>query len=417
MNKFLVSYKSIFSFFIEKYHNNRKLFLTVIFILLIVPLFLYFINYNNKKSSDNSTIEGHEAFQRGDYDKAMQIYSTALKKDKNNSELLSGLIEASSAKGNKTGQEKQQFKQIEPYIQEAIKVVPDDPKLSESLGYAYETAGDYQQALAYYEKVVQLTPDSSSAWFHHGHVLEFLGEKQKAYADYEKAYSLDNDNPQVLIAKGNMLLNQNKLQEAYDIFIKASDVSGIPNSIKAEALTAAAIAMSSRENFKYIKESLMLSKEAVEADPGFSPALAIYGYNLYLTEDKEAKGISEGINYLQKAISANPRIAKNYYVLGLLYRANKDYSQAIANFQQAIDKIDQDNTVLSTEDKKQLKGLYLYDMAKTYDVSKTSTDTLKIIKQAISFNPHLKDQIKEDIISSGYFQDIKDNQDFVNLIK
>lgn len=421
MNKFLVSYKSTSSFFMEKYHNNKKFFFIGIFIIFIIPLFLYFyinfINYNNRKSSNNSNIEGYESFQRGDYDKAIQIYSTALKKDKNNSELLVGLLESSSAKGNKTGQERQQFKQIEPYIQEAIKIAPDDPKLSENLGYAYETTGDFQQALAYYEKVTQLTPDSASAWFHLGHVLEFLGEQQKAYLDYEKAYSIDNNNPQILIAKGNMLLKQNKLQEAYEFFIKAASTSGIPNNIRAEALTAAAITRSSQENFKYIKESLMLSKEAAEADPGFSPALAEYGYNLYLTEDKEAKGISDGMNYLQKAILANPRITKNYYILGLLYRANKDYSQAIANFKQAIDKLDQDNTVLSIEDKNQLKGLYLYNIARTYTISKTSADTLTILKQAISLNPDLKDQIKKDIVIYGYFQDIKNNQEFINLIK
>lgn len=395
------------------FHSKRFIFGLVIIVFAFVLFLNSLVSKNKIHSAD---IEANQAVRVGNYDKAITIYSSALKKNKNNVGLLTGLIQSSAQKGNATGEEKKALEVARPYIEQALKQGSENPQVLKSIGYAYETAGNYHEALSYYDKVIKLTPDSADAWFHHGHVLEFLGKTTDAYSEYEKAYSLDKNNPQILMARGNMFVSQGKFQESFESFKQASEVPDISNAAKAEALTGASIVRSSQDSFKYIKEALALSGDAVASDPNFSPALAAHGYNLYLTDPTLAQGIVDGISYVKKAVVANPRIAKNYYMLGLFYRGSKDYTNAIAYFQEAVAKVDQDNTLLSNQYKKQAKALYIYNLARTYSIAAVSYDTLSLLKQSFDLDPSLKSQVKKDIVLGTYFKELKNNQELINLI-
>ena len=387
---------------------------TVVVVILVaaIALGLYFLlglGSNPKSIADQAQRE----IDAGNYDKAEEILKQGLEKHNNDSTLLAKLVQAIALEGNQKGQEENALKEAQPYIDEALRVGGEDPNVLAPVGYAYETASEYQKSFEFYDRVTQLDPKSGDAFFHRGHALEFLGKRQEAWKDYEKAYQLDPNNALVLMARGNMFFSQNKPQESYESFKKASEQPDVSNQTKAEALTGAALVRGSQENFKYVKESLDLSKQAVDADPNFSPALAAYGYNLFLT----SPNLKDGIPYVEKAIAANPRITKNYLLLAQMYRAIQDYVKAINNLKTAISLVGNDNTILSDSDKNVAKGTYTYELAKTYYISGFLVNILPLLKDAVALNPSLKQTLKSDLDNLNLFLTYKDNQEFLSLIK
>ncbi len=389
----------------------------LVLVLLLIGIFLVFFA-NNKPSSEKEMIV-NEYYQNaeneskaGNYTEAQKQIESGLKIDGNNTNLLSSMINLKAAEGNRTGKETESLKEAQKYIDKALDVDPENLNVLTAVGYAYEAAGDYNLALKYYTEATKLFPESDRAWFSHGHVLQFLGKNDEAYVSYEKAYALDPDNAQILMVMGNKLVSENKLQEAFELFIKASEQEGISVDNKAEALTAAAIIRRDQDNYKYIFESLDLSEEAVKISPNFSPALAALGYTLSIVHEAD-----DAISYLKKAIAANPRIANNYYLLGVVYTEEvKNYSEAINYNKQALLHIANDNTILSSSDKDLVRGKFLTYQAMIYDQSGLQVDVMPILKQAIILNPAMRSKVSILFNDHSYFENLANNQEFITLI-
>ncbi len=384
----------------------------VLIILIIAGYFYYFYTPGNPKAGILVNT-GDTELAKNNYANAQNAYASALKIDKNDPLAQSGLINSISLVGNQTGKESTQFNQTKPYIDQALKSNPRNPVVLLSVGYAYETAGNYEKALSYYTLATDVDPNSSEAWFHKGHALQFLNKSGEAKKSYDKAYSLNPNNPLVLITRGNDLLTEKKFNEAYDNFNKASKNSALSPQTRSEALTSASVAKryQSNTNSNSMNEALSLSKQAIDADSGFSPALATYGLNLAMTGR-----INDGIAYLEKAISANPRISLNYFELAEILRSNNDYTNAINNNKKAVENVDNDNTLVGESNKSSAKGMYLYELAKTYSASGLSVDLLPILKESFGLNPNMKTILRIDHDKYGYFKDIYNKPDFLLLI-
>jgi len=393
------------------FENKKLLIFGAIFIAVLVFLVGFLSSGLGGSKVNKYTNQGKTAMLAGDYNKAKENFKQALQSNKSDPTALAGLIDASSIQGNATGKEKDALTESQPYIDQALNSNPNDPKVLVSAGYAYEAAGDYQKALDYYQQAVKQDPNSSDAWFHLGHDLQFLGRGPEAYKDYEKAYSLDPNNPQSLMAKGGMALTQKDLSGSYDFYKKASEAQNINPDLKAEALTAASLVRSLQSDKNHILDATVIAKQAVDTSPNYSPALAAYGYFVYLTaEDK-----TQGLIYIQKAIDANPRISKNYVLLAQLYFSHKVYDKAINYYKDAVTRVDDDNTILSDPAKKIAKGEYLYELSRAYDKSGLSVDVSSLLLQALDLNPTVKPRLKADI-SAGEFKSALNNQDLAKAI-
>ncbi len=398
--------------------NNKKIVIGLavfIILVLLVLTTIFSIPRKSKVPGETPTdVQAREAADRGNYKQAQALYTKALSQNKKDPFALSGMVNTLSQEGNQTGNESEQLIKSKPYIDQLSKLESKNEESFLSVGYAYETAGDYQKALTYFQQAVKIAPKSAEARFRLGHAEEFLGNRTLASEDYDMAYSLDPNNPQTLMAKANQSFSQGKNQKSYEQFLAAAKNSGENIQTKAEALTGASMARSAQDEFTYIKEATELSKQAVDTDPNFSPALGIYGYNLYLT----APDKNSGIPYVQRAISANPRLSRNYYLLSLIYRANLDYQNSITNMNEAISKISEDNSIFSENDKRATKGSYTYELAKTYDLaSLNSANILSLLKTALTLNPTIKTAMREDTVRYNLFQTLENNQEFINLLK
>ena len=384
----------------------------VLLLLILGVIFLFKPNASNNKALID---KAETQMSNADYDGAATTYKAVLNNDKNNMPALNGIITANSSEGNQSGSEDQELKNSMPYIEQALKLYPNDPLTLQSVGYAYETAGDYKKALDYYEKATKIDPNSSNAWFRKGHALQFLNRNEEAQSAYNKANELDPNNPWVLMAQGNQLMSKGDAQGSYEAFLKASKAPDIDSGTKAEALVGAASARATQNNFQYISEVLKLSKEAVDTNPNFSPALATYGYTLYLTTPLDGDK-SEAIDYLKKAIEANPNISKNYLTLSVFYRVQKKYDAAISNNKQAIALADNDNTLLSSQARKLNKGDYTYELAKTYYLANQRDLVIPTLKDAIELSPFVRETVKNDFTNNGQFTDLAANTEFISLI-
>ena len=75
-------------------------------------------------------------------------------------------------------------------LQKALLLAPDDGATTDSLGWAYYMAGDYQTALFYLEKATDLTPDDPSVNAHLGDTYAKLGRDMEARRQWRRALGL-----------------------------------------------------------------------------------------------------------------------------------------------------------------------------------------------------------------------------------
>lgn len=394
--------------------KNKKLLFLVAICLVLISIAIFFLVLVRKQNSYRTAImatqEAKEAYNSGNLPLTQKKLYESLRAYSANPGGLAALIKSIAVEGNEKGTEADALKRGKQYVDYGLKYFPDEPSVLTSIGYLYETAGEYKKALSYYEQALRKDPNSSEILFHKGHVLEFLGRKDEAYKDYNKAYSLNKDDPYVLMGVGNRLAAEGKAQEAFDTFKKASELPGVSNYVKAEALTGASIVRTGQ--ILYMSEATEIAKKAVEANSKYSPALAAYGYVLSINGNPK-----EGIEYLKKSIAANPRISRNYSQLSQVYRASKIFIEAINYQKEALARVEADNTLLGPDEKKVAKARYIYDLAKTYDKSGLKVDTMPLLTQAIQTNPLIGSTIKTDFSKYGYFKSLVGNPEFNQLIQ
>jgi len=347
------------------------------------------------------------AYQASDFEKAEGIAREKLGEKPDDPRIIAAVIDTISLQGNQKGTEKAALADSQPYIDSLINSAPEELSTLMTVGYAYETAGEYEKANEYYQKATEKYPSDPDAWFHYGHNLQFVDQGEESREAIAKSYELDPDNPLAAISMGNDSLQKGDSNKAKEFYLKAASSDKVTSSTKAEALAAAATVARNQYQFN---EALKLAKEAYETSPTFSPAVATYGYMLALTGKNQ-----EGAALLNEAVRLNPRITKNKYMLGHVLRANKDYAGAINVQKLAISELSNDNTVLTDVAKNGWKGIYTYELAKTYSMAGINTDTIPLLSEAVTLNPTTIESIKGDV-NSGFFSELSTNPEFLNLI-
>lgn len=347
--------------------------------------------------------------QKGDFVTAGNIAKKGLVSNPNNPYLLQSVINANSSQGNQTGTETNSLEQSKPYIDQALQTDGKSVDTLIAIGYAYETAGDYTTALDYYNKAIAVDPNSSAAYFHKGHVLAFLNRTVESQAAYDKAYALDPKDGLVLLEKGTMNLANNKRQDAYDTFTQITQTTAIDNNTKSEAFMDLAVMLQQDGKFA---ESLKKSTSSVELNPNYAVAYGIHGFNLIINGKPK-----EGIYAIAKGTQINPRVSRNYYMIAEVLRLGKNYSGALINYQKAIQKVPNDNTLVGEQVKGLAESKYLYNLAINYVQMGNQDEAINSLKNAISKNPSLKSQLQVDSGSGKEFSQLNANPKFALLLQ
>ena len=89
------------------------------------------------------------------------------------------------------------------YLNNAIKLQPDDPLAYGFRGIAYDELGQYQRAIEDYNEVIRLKPDFSEVIYYlRGDVYTILGNYNQAIKDYNKAIELNPQHADVYVSRG-----------------------------------------------------------------------------------------------------------------------------------------------------------------------------------------------------------------------
>ncbi|MDZ7642431.1 MAG: tetratricopeptide repeat protein [Desulfurivibrio sp.] len=82
------------------------------------------------------------------------------------------------------------LEQARRYIEEAVRLRPEDGAIRDSLGWVHYRLGNYQQAVVELERAVQLLSDDPVSYDHLGDVRRRLGQHEEAAAAYRRALEL-----------------------------------------------------------------------------------------------------------------------------------------------------------------------------------------------------------------------------------
>jgi len=393
---------------------SKRNIIFIIFVITVSGLIFFVIQFSAKQNKLNLATqianEAEKAYFEGDIVEAKNKLVEMQEIFPDDPRIQSALIKTIANEGNLTGNEQAAYNLAKPYIDKAIETNSNNADVLVAVGYVNEIAGNYTEALNYYEKALLINGSNADALFHKGHVLEFLNRQEEAFEIYKKAYEINPNNLLIISAMAKVSLFNGDMDKAIDLYIKAGNLSDTSPDFRAEALTNASIIK--RGQIIYMADAINLSKQAVNISPNFSPALAAHGFNLGINGR-----FDEGVDYLKRSTTANPRISQNYYFLGILLRSVGNYEEAIPYLEQAYSKIDNDNTILGTQNKSRIKGNTAYDLAKTYSLAgMTDENIVELLQTAIGLNSALKNSLIQDYESGKHFQNMTSNFEFRNLI-
>ena len=265
------------------------------------------------------------------------------------------------------------------YLERASQVKPGDHENAYLLALAYAGTGQYQQArtkaralLIIEEKAGpglskpdQAQPDQAS--LHHllGDIDEKLGDPVEAVGEYQRAAEL-NPTESNLFDWGAELLLHRAVEPAIEVFSKGNRL--FPHS--ARMLVALGVAWYSNGSYDQAARRLC---EASDLDPGdpqpylflgkiqsvettqsectgerlkrfvtLQPgnALAHYYYGVNLWKRRkgpdDAESVTQAESLLRRAVELDPKLGVGYLQLGVLYSERRDFSRAIASYQDAV---------------------------------------------------------------------------------
>lgn len=392
-------------------NRSRYLAMAAIVLAVLLGLFAVWRFVIPSLQGDSASTRAEDFLKASDYDSAIAELEAALQVGES-PKVLAQLIQAYALKGNATGTEQAMYAKAYPLAKQATEKYPDNVEILLAVGYLAETAGYYEEAGQYYIKASSLDEDNAQILFRIAHTLEFITENSAAAeALYQKAYELDSENSQILMAMGRMILaradSQEDIENAFGFFMAAAERTE-QASIRSEAWTNAAQIQLARNQYE---EATALASMAVNADRAYAPALVAYGEAIF----REGR-TQDGLNYIAEAMEKNPRHSDSYYTTGILLRVLGDYEQSVKYFILASQKISDDNTIVSLDDKTRTSALIQYDIAKTYDMAGDIEKSFSALEQAVATDASAATHARIDAASNNFFSELATQERFTSLV-
>ncbi len=134
--------------------------------------------------------EGEQQLKAGSYDKAEEVFISAIKIDPKSAVAYRGLGDTYLAK-NSIEEARQTYKFL-------IKMEPDDDSVLVKLAEIAESQGDLEEAIGYYQQAVLVNDSFSPRFYHLAELLVKVGQPQVATESILQAVELEPQNPKYL---------------------------------------------------------------------------------------------------------------------------------------------------------------------------------------------------------------------------
>jgi tetratricopeptide (TPR) repeat protein len=206
----------------------------------------------------------------------------------------------------------------------AVSVTTDNYVADNTLGKAFERAGDKKKALFLYSETVHLEPRYPQGQFNLAMSLLEYGKTDDALAHLKIAANLTPQDPDIQYDLGTYFLQHDQLEEAAQRFnIALTDRPEFP-----EAHNALGSVLSRQSR---LDEAIAQFSEALRLKPVF----VVAHLNLATTLVKQKK-IAEAIPHFAEAVRLKPGDPEAYFNLGLALLDNHQPAEAAAQFSEEL---------------------------------------------------------------------------------
>jgi tetratricopeptide (TPR) repeat protein len=209
---------------------------------------------------------------------------------------------------------------------QAVELAPQNAEIIRTRGLYWLARGKPDDALADLDKALELEPESAEAHEARGVALMLSQKLDEALEALNKAIELNPDSPTPLTHKARILATQNKTDEA---------LQQIEAALKLDPHSAGALLLRARiyQQSGDLKKAKLDVEHVLRAQPGQAQALQMRA--LLAAGTGDYKQAIEDLKLLVKAI---PDSVELHMQLALFYTANKQTDQAVAAYDEILEK-------------------------------------------------------------------------------
>ena len=182
-------------------------------------------------------------------------------------------------------------------------------------GHALTQLEEYEEAIKCFDKAIEINPNLADAWLARGLVLTQLKRDDDAIEQFNKAIELNPESIDAWNQKGKALYQLGRYNEAIVCHDKTLKIKEYEDAyfFRGQSKCALRDYTGALEDFNKVSD-----KFPFRAEKATSVGHCYYGLGFY--EDAE--------NYYREAIKSNPKLARAYFHLAVLYINEKKYDRA-----------------------------------------------------------------------------------------
>ena len=203
---------------------------------------------------------GFEAQKRGDYDKAIVLFTKAIESGELSVKQLAIIY---GGRGNVWCDKGDYDKAISDYTK-AIEINPKNALAYNNRGYAWHDKGDYDKAIADYTKAIEINPKNALAYNNRGNAWYDKGDYDKAISDYTKAIEINPQYANAYYNRGYVWGDKGKYDKAISDYTKVIEIN--PKHVSAYNGLAWLMATCPDDRYRDGKQAVVLAEKAVKLD-------------------------------------------------------------------------------------------------------------------------------------------------------
>lgn len=291
----------------------------------------------NPQDADSSYNRGFAYYKQGNLDAAIDDYATTISLNPQYTAAYAARALASYEQGN-----------LDAAVTDYTKAIDLNPQFAAAYSaraLAYYEQGNLEASFADYAKAIELNPQDADAYYNRGNAYFDQNKFDAAVADYSKLIELDPQDANAYYRRGLTYYNQSNFDAAIADYSQTIELdpqfAGIYN-VRALAYhnqgdLAAAVADYSR---------------VINLNP-----LDVQAYNNRATANANLGNAEAAIADYNKAISLNPDYPNAYWGLGNVYYDQKNYAEALQNYQTYLQRAGDNSSSFVLKRVKELKAL------------------------------------------------------------
>ncbi len=136
-------------------------------------------------------LRANSQYWLGNFEEAIKDYERVLQIDPGHETAMDNLPIAMRDAGRYYGEQKQDYKKAQRYLQQAYSLNPEDTETLRLLGISSGLLGNHEKAIEYFKKVVENNPKIAQSYVNVGIAYRNAGDLEQAQIWFEKAAAID----------------------------------------------------------------------------------------------------------------------------------------------------------------------------------------------------------------------------------